>query len=54
MSVQRADDVTLHDLLIYDTKFSVTARSSSEPLTALKAETYKDSAMEANWEVLPA
>lgn len=37
------------DLWFSSSKFSVTACSSSEPLTALKTETYKDSVMEANW-----
>ena len=51
MSVQHADDVTLHDLLIrhsQDQSFKLRPAGVQSQPPALKTETYKDSVMEAN------
>lgn len=51
MSVQRADDVTLHDLLIrysQDQSFQLRPAGAQSHPPALKTEAYEDSVMEAN------
>lgn len=51
MSVQRADDVTLHDLLIrhsQDQSFQLRPAGAQIHPPALKMEAYEDSVMEAN------